>query len=162
MPFVIDIDPVAFTVLGIQVRWYGLILVVAVAVAFWLAQREGRRRGIGPEIVSDAAIWVGAAALVGGRVLYVLQNELGTLAEVRPGNLDLQRQVGRTRRPQVVGDVAHELRTPLIEPSGRHLATPARRDRTAHRAGDGRGQSVRATASVSRSCWSSRPPDRRP
>lgn len=81
MPFVIDIDPVAFTVLGIQVRWYGLILVVAVAVAFWLAQREGRRRGIGPEIVSDAAIWVGAAALVGGRVLYVLQNELGTLTE---------------------------------------------------------------------------------
>ena len=79
MPFVIDVDPVAFTVLGIQVRWYGLILVVAVAVAFWLAQREARRRGIGPEIISDAAIWVGVAALVGGRVLYVLQNELGTL-----------------------------------------------------------------------------------
>ena len=38
MPFVIDVDPVAFTVLGIQVRWYGLIVVVA--VAFWLAQRE--------------------------------------------------------------------------------------------------------------------------
>ena len=81
MPFVIDIDPVAFTVLGFQVRWYGLILVVAVAVAFWLAQREGRRRGIGPEIVSDGAIWVGVAALVGGRVLYVFQNELGTIAE---------------------------------------------------------------------------------
>jgi phosphatidylglycerol---prolipoprotein diacylglyceryl transferase len=86
MPFVIDIDPVAFTVLGIAVRWYGLILVVAVSVAFWLAQRQARRRGIGPDIVSDAAIWVGVAALVGGRVLYVLQNELGTLA-VHPAHV---------------------------------------------------------------------------
>ena len=39
MPFVIDVDPVAFTVLGVQIRWYGLFVVVAVAVAFWLAQR---------------------------------------------------------------------------------------------------------------------------
>ena len=33
MPFVIDIDPVAFSLMGIPVRWYGLILVGAVAVA---------------------------------------------------------------------------------------------------------------------------------
>lgn len=80
MPFVIDIDPVAFTILGVPVRWYGLILVVAAGVAIWLAQREARRRGIRPEIVSDAAVWVGVAALVGGRALYVVQNELGSLA----------------------------------------------------------------------------------
>ena len=81
MPFVIDIDPVAFALFGIPVRWYGLILVAAAAVAIWLAQREGRRRGIDSRIVSDAVIWVGGAALVGGRVLYVIQNELGSLAE---------------------------------------------------------------------------------
>ena len=81
MPFVIDIDPVAFAVFGIPVRWYGLILVAAAAVAIWIAQREGRRHGIGAGIVSDAVIWVGAAALVGGRVLYVVQNELDSLSE---------------------------------------------------------------------------------
>lgn len=81
MPFVIDLDPVALTVLGVPVRWYGLIVVVAAGIAIWLAQREARRRGIGPEIVSDAALWVGVAALVGGRALYVVQNELGSLAE---------------------------------------------------------------------------------
>jgi phosphatidylglycerol:prolipoprotein diacylglycerol transferase len=81
MPFVIDIDPVAVTIFGLPIRWYGLILVVAAGAAIWLAQREARRRGIGPEIVSDAAIWVGVAALVGGRVLYVVQNELPTLSE---------------------------------------------------------------------------------
>ena len=81
MPFVIDIDPVAFAVFGIPVRWYGLVLVAAAAVAIWFAQREGRRRGIEAGIVSDAVIWVGVAALVGGRVLYVIQNELGSLGE---------------------------------------------------------------------------------
>lgn len=81
MPLVIDINPVAFALFGVPVRWYGLILVVAVAIAIWLAQREGRRRGIDSGIVSDAVIWVGAAALAGGRVLYVIQNELGSLAE---------------------------------------------------------------------------------
>ena len=80
MPFVIDIDPIAFTILGVPVRWYGLILVVAVGVAITIAQREARRRGIGGAVVSDAAIWAGAGALVGGRVLYVVQNELGSLA----------------------------------------------------------------------------------
>jgi phosphatidylglycerol---prolipoprotein diacylglyceryl transferase len=81
MPFVVDIDPVAFSLFGIPVRWYGLILVSAVGVAIWLARREGRRRRIDSQIVSDAAIWVGAAALVGGRVLYVIQNDLASLTE---------------------------------------------------------------------------------
>lgn len=81
MPFVLDIDPVAVTLLGIPVRWYGLLLAVAASVAVWLAQREGRRRGIEPHVVWDAVLWVGAAALVGGRVLYVIQNELGSLAD---------------------------------------------------------------------------------
>lgn len=80
MPFVIDIDPVAFSLLAIPVRWYGLVLVVAAAVAIWIAQRQGRRGGIEPEVVSDAVVWVGLAALVGGRLLYVIQNELGSLA----------------------------------------------------------------------------------
>lgn len=80
MPFVIDVDPVAFTLLGIPVRWYGLILVLAAGVAIWLAQREGRRQGVQPAVISDAVIWVGVAALVGGRLLWVVQNDLGSLA----------------------------------------------------------------------------------
>jgi phosphatidylglycerol:prolipoprotein diacylglycerol transferase len=81
VPFVIDIDPVAFALFGVPVRWYGLILVAAAAVAIWIARREGRQRGIDLGIVSDAVVWVGGAALVGGRVLYVVQNELGSLGQ---------------------------------------------------------------------------------
>jgi len=81
VPFVIDIDPVVFSLLGVPVRWYGLTLVIAAVIAIRLAQLGARRRGFGPEIVSDCVIWVGVAALVGGRLLYVIQNEFGSLAE---------------------------------------------------------------------------------
>lgn len=80
MPLVIDIDPVAFSLLGLHVRWYGIIVAAAVAVAVWLALREARRSGIAPEAISDAVLWVGAAALLGGRALYVAQSDPGMLA----------------------------------------------------------------------------------
>ncbi len=81
MPFVNDIDPVALTLLGFPIRWYGLILVLAIGIAVWVAGREGRRRGLDPQLISDATIWVAGAALIGGRALYVIQNELGSLAQ---------------------------------------------------------------------------------
>lgn len=81
MPFVIDVDPVAYSLFGFPIRWYGLILVAAVAIAIWLAQCEGVRRGLAARDISDGAIWVGVSALVGGRLLYVLQNELAAVAE---------------------------------------------------------------------------------
>src|SRR3972149_4226963 len=80
MPFVIDGDPGAFPLLGFLVRWYGLIFVGAAALGIWLAQRGGRRHGVATEILSDAFSGVAVAALVGGRALYIIQNELGSIA----------------------------------------------------------------------------------
>ena len=80
MPFVIDIDPIAFSILGLPIRLYGLILVLAAAVAIVFVRRQARRYGIGDDVASDAIIWVAIASLVGGRVLYVVQNEIGMIA----------------------------------------------------------------------------------
>lgn len=80
MPFVIDINPVAFSLGPLPVRWYGITLAVAIAVAYAIATREAARLRLPPGIVADGAIWVGLAALVGGRLLYVAQNGLADLA----------------------------------------------------------------------------------
>lgn len=74
MPFVIDLDPVALDLGVLQVRWYGLLLVLAIAAAWGVSTREAARLGIPRPLVSDAALWVGIAALAGGRALYVLQH----------------------------------------------------------------------------------------
>lgn len=76
----IDIDPVAFGVGGFAVRWYGLIAVVAAATAFVLVRRASRRAGLPDSLVWDGALWVGVAAVIGGRALYLVQNELPELA----------------------------------------------------------------------------------
>lgn len=76
----IDIDPIALAVGGIAIRWYGLVAVVAAAVAFLLVRRAAPRTGVSDALVADGALWVGIAAVVGGRALYLIQNELPELA----------------------------------------------------------------------------------
>src|SRR3972149_1520029 len=53
MPFVIDVDPVAFTLLGIPVRWYGLIFVGAAAIGALVI--FARRRRLPFLLAADAA-----------------------------------------------------------------------------------------------------------
>jgi phosphatidylglycerol:prolipoprotein diacylglycerol transferase len=76
----IDIDPIAFSVGGLAIRWYGLMAALAVAVAFLLVRRAARRAGLSDALVADGALWVGIAAVIGGRALYLIQNELPELA----------------------------------------------------------------------------------
>ena len=72
----IGIDPVAFWLGGLAIRWYGLFAVAAVGVAYILVRRGTRRAGIPDALVADGAMWISLAAVIGGRALYVLQNEL--------------------------------------------------------------------------------------
>jgi len=80
MTLSIDFDPVAFTLGGFAVRWYGLTALAAIALAVVLVRRGAVRAGVPTAVVDDGAIWVGVAALVGGRALYIVQNELPDLA----------------------------------------------------------------------------------
>ncbi len=76
----IGLDPVALSLGGIEIRWYGLFVVLSILVAVTLALAGARRAGLRAGLVEDAALWVGGSALVGGRLLYLVQNELPELA----------------------------------------------------------------------------------
>lgn len=80
MPFVIAIDPVAVRLAGVDIRWYGLTLAIAITVAYLVADREARRLRLAPGTVADGALWVGLASLAGGRALYLIQNGIPDLA----------------------------------------------------------------------------------
>jgi phosphatidylglycerol---prolipoprotein diacylglyceryl transferase len=80
VPFIIDINPVAVDLGGIAIRWYGLTLSLAIVVAYLLASREAIRLRLQPGLVADGALWIGTAALVGGRLLFIAQNGLADIA----------------------------------------------------------------------------------
>jgi phosphatidylglycerol:prolipoprotein diacylglycerol transferase len=81
MPFVIDVNPVLVQLGPVAIRWYGLALIAAVAVAYLIARRGTRRAGIPDAALADGVIWVGIAALVGGRMLFEIQNDLPMLSD---------------------------------------------------------------------------------
>jgi phosphatidylglycerol---prolipoprotein diacylglyceryl transferase len=76
----IGVDPVAFSILGLEIRWYGIAAMAAIVVALAVARAGMRRDGISDALLENGAILVGAAALVGGRILYLIQNDPGMFA----------------------------------------------------------------------------------
>ncbi len=65
-------DPFLFRFHGIQARWYGLILALAVLLAGWIARKEFRRRSMDPEQVYTIAVWTVPAGLIGARLYHVI------------------------------------------------------------------------------------------
>ncbi|MHB1158993.1 MAG: prolipoprotein diacylglyceryl transferase [Chloroflexota bacterium] len=69
---VVDIDPVLFTVGSISIRWYGLMISLAIVAGVLLAIREAGRRGISEDDVVYVVLWAVPFALVGARLFHVV------------------------------------------------------------------------------------------
>jgi phosphatidylglycerol:prolipoprotein diacylglycerol transferase len=66
------INPIAFSIGAINVRWYGIILATAALAGLVLAVREGRRFGIVPDFFMDLLLIGVPSAIVGARAYYVI------------------------------------------------------------------------------------------
>ncbi|RSD25134.1 prolipoprotein diacylglyceryl transferase [Mesobacillus subterraneus] len=66
------IDPIAFSLGPIQVHWYGVIIGLGIALALWLAMREGERRGLPKDIFADLMLWAIPIAIISARLYYVI------------------------------------------------------------------------------------------
>jgi phosphatidylglycerol:prolipoprotein diacylglycerol transferase len=64
-------DPIAFSLVGVDVRWYALFMLAAVVAGVFLARWLADRIGLDPDWVIDAAPWVVLFSIVGARVYYV-------------------------------------------------------------------------------------------
>jgi len=70
----ITLDPIIFQFGSFALRWYSLILLIAIGVGIWLTAREAERRGFRQEDVYDAAIWIVVGGLLGARLFHVLDH----------------------------------------------------------------------------------------
>ena len=67
-----SVDPVAFRIGGLEVRWYGLIIVTAIILALGYCFMRAKYEGISSEDLIDMAIFSIIFSVIGARLYYVL------------------------------------------------------------------------------------------
>ena len=73
----INIDPIAFHIGSLAVRWYGLMYVVAITVGLLVIWPYAKWKGFTNEQMETIVIWAVPAGLIGARLYYVVQQPLG-------------------------------------------------------------------------------------
>src|SRR5512145_3336747 len=70
----ISIDPIIFGIGHFALRWYSLILMIAIGIGIWLTAREAERKDFKKEDVYDVAVWIIIGGLIGARLFHVLDH----------------------------------------------------------------------------------------
>lgn len=66
------IDPVAIRIGPLAVRWYGILIATGIALAYFLAQSEAKKRGFDDDFVVDLLIWAVPISIISARIYYVI------------------------------------------------------------------------------------------
>ena len=70
--FTIGVNPVAFTIGSLSVRWYGIMVALAVVALLVVTIREGKRLGISQDVVYTSFIAGTIGGVVGARLFHVV------------------------------------------------------------------------------------------
>lgn len=86
-------NPIAFSIFGMDIRWYAIMLTSAMIVGFFLAEKRCKMYGLNPEIMYDFLILAIPIAILGARSYYVLfnlnyySNNIGEIYKIWHGGL---------------------------------------------------------------------------
>lgn len=86
-------DRVAFTIFGLEVAWYGVLIAAGMLLGVLLAARRTKAIGVEEDIMYDIALWSIPAGVLGARVYYVIFNwsyysqDLMRILQFRQGGL---------------------------------------------------------------------------
>lgn len=86
------VDRVAFTLFGVEVYWYGVLIALGMAIAMAFAFRQSKRFGVDSEKLADVIMVGVVGAIIGLRGLYVLfspykYNSFWDIINIRDGGL---------------------------------------------------------------------------
>jgi phosphatidylglycerol:prolipoprotein diacylglycerol transferase len=74
LPFAVQFTspgPILFQLGPISLRWYGLLIALAVLIGVWLSSRLARLRKLDPTLVGDLVVWVVLGAIPMARLYYI-------------------------------------------------------------------------------------------
>lgn len=69
---VISVDPVALSIGPFQVRWYGIMVALAVATLLLITLREGQRRGVAQDMMYSLFLWGIIGGFIFSRLVHVI------------------------------------------------------------------------------------------
>ncbi len=70
--FDIDWNPIIFSIGTLEIRWYGLMVVLAVIAIIGFALLEAKRTGFPQDVVWDVGLWAVVGGIVGSRLLHII------------------------------------------------------------------------------------------
>ncbi len=63
---------IAFTLGGLQIRWYGILITLGALLASIISYRRAPKHGIKPDDVLDLILWALPIGIIGARIYYVV------------------------------------------------------------------------------------------
>lgn len=63
--------PSSFWIGPLEIHFYGIIIMLGVLAAAWLATKEAKRRGLDTDLVLDGLVWVIIAGVIGARLWHI-------------------------------------------------------------------------------------------
>lgn len=86
-------DPIAFSIFGIDVMWYGTLIGIGFILAIMISYYRASKFNIDPDFILTLTIWIIPCALIGARAYYVLFNwdryagNISEILNIRAGGL---------------------------------------------------------------------------
>ncbi len=68
----IGIDPVAFSIGALEVRWYGIMVVLAVVAIICISLQEAKRVGMPTEHIYNVGLWAVIGGIITSRLFHVI------------------------------------------------------------------------------------------
>ena len=65
-------DPVAFSIFGIDIMWYGLLIGLGFLLAITISYYRAPKYNIDRDFILTLTIWIIPSAIVGARLYYVI------------------------------------------------------------------------------------------
>ena len=85
-------DPIAFSIFGLDIRWYGILIAFGMLLAVLISCKRAPQHGLKDEDILDIALWMLPIGVIGARVYYVIfnldyYNSLSSMLDIRSGGL---------------------------------------------------------------------------
>jgi phosphatidylglycerol:prolipoprotein diacylglycerol transferase len=72
MMFDIDWNPIIFSIGTLEIRWYGVMVVLAVITVIGFSLLEAKRKGFSQDMVWDVGLWAVIGGIIGARLLHII------------------------------------------------------------------------------------------